>query len=126
MQFMAQIQGGIGPDVWDWEVFIDGADFMDAASIAAVKANYFGGQVTLLEQCDCSEVEVMGEVKRLRKQLADVNHSVHSLASLASLLCGVGVVAEKDGYELLRRESVMDLVTRWRRQWDEAMKAPTS
>lgn len=59
------------------------------------------------------------ECQRLRKQLIDVNQAAHSLASL---LCGVGVVAEQDGHELIRRESVMELVTRWRMQWDKAVK----
>lgn len=59
MQFLAQIQGGIGPDVWDKEVFIDAADFSDAAQQASAKADDIGGQVTLLEQCDCSEDEAL-------------------------------------------------------------------
>lgn len=57
LQFLAQMQGGIGPDVWDKECFIDAADFIDAAEQANYKAGEFGGQVTLLEQCDCSEEE---------------------------------------------------------------------
>lgn len=59
MQFLAQIQGGIGHDVWDKECFIDAADFIDAAEQANHKAGEFGGQVTLLEQCDCSEDEAI-------------------------------------------------------------------
>lgn len=55
MQFLAHIQGGIGPDVWDKECFIDGADFLDAAHLASAKAEELGGQVTRLDQCDCSE-----------------------------------------------------------------------
>lgn len=65
MQFLAQIQGGIGPDVWDKECFIDAADFADAAQQASAKADDVGGQVTLLEQCDCSESEALDrEVNR--------------------------------------------------------------
>lgn len=59
MQFLAQIQGGIGPDVWDKEFFIDAADFADAAQQASAKADDIGGQVTQLEQCDCSEDEAI-------------------------------------------------------------------
>lgn len=59
MQFLAQIQGGIGPDVWDKECFIDAADFADAAQQASAKADDLGGQVTLLEQCDCSEADAL-------------------------------------------------------------------
>lgn len=59
MQFMAQIQGGVGPDVWDREVFIDGDDFLDAAHLASAKAEELGGQVTQLDQCDCSEAEAL-------------------------------------------------------------------
>lgn len=59
MQFLAQIQGGIGPDVWDRDVFIDAADFMDAAQQASARAEEMDGQVTLLEQCDCSEREAL-------------------------------------------------------------------
>lgn len=59
MQFLAQIQGGVGPDVWDKEVFIEAADFIDAACQASNKAELLDGQVTLLEQCDCSEREAL-------------------------------------------------------------------
>jgi hypothetical protein len=59
MQYMAQIQGGIGPDVWDRDIFIDAADFMDAAQQASANANDLGGQVTFLDQCDCSEDEAL-------------------------------------------------------------------
>lgn len=43
--------------------------------------------------------------------------------TLTAHLCGVATVHEKDGYELIRRESVMELVTRWRMAWDAANKA---
>lgn len=59
MQYMAQIQGGVGPDVWDKECFIDASDFADAAQQASAKADDLGGQVTLLEQCDCSEDDAL-------------------------------------------------------------------
>lgn len=59
MQYMAQIQGGVGPDVWDRDVFIDAADFMDAAQQASAKAEELNGQVTFLDQCDCSEAEAL-------------------------------------------------------------------
>ena len=59
MQYMAQIQGGVGPDVWDRDVFIYAADFMDAAQQASARADDMGGQVTFLDQCDCSEDEAL-------------------------------------------------------------------
>ena len=59
MKYMAQIQGGIGPDVWDHDTFIDASDFMDAAQQASARADEMGGQVTFLDQCDCSEAEAM-------------------------------------------------------------------
>jgi len=55
MQFLAEMQGGIGPDVWDKEVFINAVDFMDAARQVSASAAELGGQVTNLSQCDCSE-----------------------------------------------------------------------
>lgn len=61
------------------------------------------------------------EVDALRAKLRAANSAAHSLAAG---LCGIGEVAAKDGFDLIRRESVMDLVTRWRRQWDAAMATP--
>ena len=52
MRFLAQIQGGVGPDVWEKEIFISAADFLDAAEQADVRATEIGGQVTQLEQSD--------------------------------------------------------------------------
>jgi peroxiredoxin family protein len=54
----------------------------------------------------------------LKKRLFAVNLSA---CSLTSQLCGIATVTEKDGYDLIRRESVMDFITRWRGAWDEAM-----
>ena len=48
--FLAFIIGGIGPDVWEKEVNINAADFMDAAEQAQAKADEWGGQVIILEQ----------------------------------------------------------------------------
>lgn len=59
MEFLAQIQGGVGSDVWDKECFISAADFLDAAGLATAKAEEHGGQVTRLDQCDCSEAEML-------------------------------------------------------------------
>jgi len=73
-----------------------------------------------IDRLHAGHARIYDEAQRLRKQLIAVNQAAHSLASL---LCGVGVVAEKDGHELIRRESVMELVTRWRMQWDAAVKA---
>lgn len=59
----------------------------------------------------------------MREKLQAANSAAHSLAAQ---LCAVAEVAEKDGYTLIRRESVMDLVTRWRIKWDAAMKGPNA
>ena len=48
--YYALIQGGVGPDVWDREVKIDGVDFMDAAGQASARAEELGGSVVSLEQ----------------------------------------------------------------------------
>lgn len=70
---------------------------------------------------DQATADLMTENRKLKAQLLAANSAAHSLAAQ---LCGVREVAEKDGYTLIRRESVMDLVTRWRTQWDAAMKVP--
>lgn len=51
--FLAMIQGGLGPDVWDKEVLLFAVDFRDAANQALARAEEMGGQVVLLQQgCD--------------------------------------------------------------------------
>jgi hypothetical protein len=48
--YLALIQGGIGPDVWDKELLISAVDFRDAANQAIAKAEELGGCVVSLEQ----------------------------------------------------------------------------
>jgi hypothetical protein len=43
------IQGGDGPDMWDKEVTVSAADFLDAARMATAQAEYHGGYVTALQ-----------------------------------------------------------------------------
>jgi hypothetical protein len=50
--YLAILQGGEGPDVWDREFKISAADFRDAAGQAASRAETLGGQVVSLEQND--------------------------------------------------------------------------
>lgn len=52
LEFLALIQGGIGPDVWDREVAISAADFRDASNQAIAKAEDLGGYVVSLEQSE--------------------------------------------------------------------------
>ena len=59
-----------------------------------------------------------GEIFKLEQQLQFVNIASHSLAAL---LCGLQTVSEKDGYELIRRESILKHVLQWRKNWDVAM-----
>ena len=67
---------------------------------------------------DQNTANLLAENSKLKEQLQFVNIASHSLVSL---LCGVPTVSEKDG-DLIRRESVMELVTQWRKNWDLAMK----
>lgn len=50
MTFLGEIQGGIGPDVWDLEIEIEAVDFRDAANQAIARAEEFGGYVVVLTQ----------------------------------------------------------------------------
>lgn len=50
MMFLAMIQGGLGPDVWDKEVQISAADFIDAANQSQGVADELHGQVVSLTQ----------------------------------------------------------------------------
>lgn len=52
MEWLAVIYGGSGPDVWDREMILSAADFMDAAQQAATKAEELGGDVSSLELCN--------------------------------------------------------------------------
>lgn len=52
LDYLALIVGGVGPDVWDREVGISAADFMDAAGQAQAQADEWGGQVVMIEQND--------------------------------------------------------------------------
>lgn len=61
--------------------------------------------------------------QRMKEQMAHDRAASSAAYTLAANLCGVHVVAEKDGHDLIRRESVMDLVTAWRRDM-EALTTP--
>lgn len=50
MNYLALIQGGEGPDVWDKELKISAADFRDAANQAIGEAEELHGHVMTLEQ----------------------------------------------------------------------------
>ena len=73
--YLALIQGGIGPDVWDKELKISAADFRDAASQAAAKAEELGGQVVELNQNDWN-VPIEGSLTALRRTLSRLNEHV--------------------------------------------------
>lgn len=75
--YLALIQGGIGPDVWDKHLEIFAADFRDAASQAAAQAEEFGGQVVELSQNDWN-VPIEGSLTALRRTLSRLNDRVHS------------------------------------------------
>lgn len=51
-KYLAEIQGGTGPEVWDKEIDISASSFMDAAVQAYSKAQELGGFVTSLFQTD--------------------------------------------------------------------------
>ena len=66
-----------------------------------------------------SEIEELkNEIVCISTQLQWANIASHSLASQ---LCRIAVVCEKDGYALIQRESVMELVVQWRKNLDSAM-----
>lgn len=50
--YLAIIQGGIGPDVWEREVGISAVDFADASKQAIGKAEDLSGYVYSLEQSE--------------------------------------------------------------------------
>lgn len=47
--YLALLQGGIGPDAWDKEFQISAVDFMDAAKQAQARAEEYNGYVASLE-----------------------------------------------------------------------------
>lgn len=47
--YLAIIQGGLGPDVWDMELPLSAVDFMDATKQAIGYAEEHGGHVVMLE-----------------------------------------------------------------------------
>jgi hypothetical protein len=66
-----------------------------------------------------SEIEELkNEIVCIGTQLQFANIASHSLASM---LCRIATVCEKDGYSLIQRESVMELVVQWRKNLDSAM-----
>lgn len=48
--YLALIQGGLGPDVWDTDLPISAVDFRDASNQAIAQAEELGGYVASLEQ----------------------------------------------------------------------------
>ncbi len=55
-----------------------------------------------------------------QRQIRTIRHDCLAPAfELTARLCAIRVVAEKDDYELIRRESVMDFVVRWRQTIDK-------
>ena len=56
-EYLAEIQGGIGPEVWDKGIDISASSFMDAAVQAYSKAQELGGVVTSLSQTDGDAVQ---------------------------------------------------------------------
>lgn len=50
--YLALIQGGLGPDVWDKELPISAVDFRDAANQAIAQAEELGGHVVRVEQSE--------------------------------------------------------------------------
>lgn len=50
--YLALVQGGLGPDVWDRELQLSAVDFRDASNQAIAKAEELGGHVISLEQSE--------------------------------------------------------------------------
>lgn len=75
--YLALIQGGLGPDVWDRELKISAADFRDAASQATAQAEELGGQVVELSQNDWN-THILGSITGIKRTLSRLNERVHS------------------------------------------------
>ncbi len=71
--------------------------------------------------------ELMGKLAKAEAALAEAQRQIRTIRhdclapafELTARLCAIRVVAEKDDYELIRRESVMDFVVRWRQTIDK-------
>lgn len=77
MNYIALLQGGIGPDVWDKELQISAVDMRDALNQATGTAEEMGGQVVLLEQVDWP-TKIEGTITATKETLRRLNHRVHS------------------------------------------------
>ena len=75
--YLALIQGGIGPDVWDKEMQISAVDFRDAANQATARAEELGGQVVELNQNDWN-VPIANSITALKRTLQRLDERVHS------------------------------------------------
>lgn len=75
--YLALIQGGIGPDVWDKEMQISAVDFCDAANQATARAEELGGQVVELNQNDWN-VPIADSLSALKRTLQRLDERIHS------------------------------------------------
>lgn len=95
----------------------------DVAALQAVNAALFDALKAAQQDHRTAErqaIEARGEAERLRRRVRELDGAGFQLTAR---LCGVGVVGEIDGHEVVRRSSVMEFVTRWRAQRDEAATA---
>jgi hypothetical protein len=58
--------------------------------------------------------------KRLIEAKPMHEHCIQATYTLTANLCAINTVSEKDGVELIRRESAMDLIMAWRMSMDNA------
>ena len=75
--YLALIQGGLGPNVWDRELQISAVDFRDASNQALAQAEELGGQVVELSQNDWN-VPIQGSITALKRTLLRLDERVHS------------------------------------------------
>lgn len=75
--YLALIQGGSGPDVWDKEMQISAVDFRDAVNQATARAEELGGQVVELNQNDWN-MPIAGSITALKRTLSRLNERAHS------------------------------------------------
>jgi len=75
--YLALIQGGIGPDVWDKEMQISAVDFRDAANQATARAEALGGHVVELNQNDWN-APIEGSITAIVRTLQRLNNRVHT------------------------------------------------
>lgn len=128
-EWLALIQGGVGPDVWDKEVGIDAVDFLDAANQASGKAEYYGGYVASLESyyadgqtsCPrCQELEAEHD-----KFVAGISKNIGSCAACAEVVfCGSASIEHAPDCVYTKRDELRKALVELAAKLDAIEKHP--